>query len=128
MPALEAGALRQLKHNDGSEGFVAAYDKDITDEFIAKLQRERDELRAKLNLLVETWDADYFSIDDLMESLYDAFEDIESVSLADLKSKAVEDAIESIPLASIPEDDWNATENFSKRLCEYASTLRKDGE
>lgn len=41
---IEAGALRQLKHNDGSEGFVAAYDKDITDEFIAKLQRERDEL------------------------------------------------------------------------------------
>lgn len=33
----ESGALRQLKHNDGSEGFVFAYDKEITDRYIAQL-------------------------------------------------------------------------------------------
>lgn len=34
----ESGALRQLKHNDGSEGFVFAYDKDATDQYIAELR------------------------------------------------------------------------------------------
>lgn len=33
----ESGALRQLKHNDDSEGFVFAYDKEITDRYIAQL-------------------------------------------------------------------------------------------
>jgi hypothetical protein len=32
---IEAGALRQLRHNDGSGGFVVAYDKDITDRVLA---------------------------------------------------------------------------------------------
>lgn len=35
---IEAGALRQFRHNDGSEGFVAAYDKDITDRVFALLE------------------------------------------------------------------------------------------
>lgn len=34
---IEAGALRQLKHNDGSEGFVVAYDKDIVDREFARI-------------------------------------------------------------------------------------------
>lgn len=32
---IEAGALRQFKHNDGSDGFVAGYDKEITDRVFA---------------------------------------------------------------------------------------------
>lgn len=31
----EFGALRQFKHNDGSDGFVAAYDKEATDLYIS---------------------------------------------------------------------------------------------
>ncbi len=39
-PALiAAGALRQLRHNDGSEGFVFAYDKVITDRVFASLEQ-----------------------------------------------------------------------------------------
>jgi Lar family restriction alleviation protein len=34
---IEAGALRQFKHNDGSEGFVTAYDKAIVDREVARL-------------------------------------------------------------------------------------------
>jgi hypothetical protein len=51
------GALRQLKHNDGSEGFVFAYDKEITEREVARLERElatvtaeRDRLKAELEL------------------------------------------------------------------------------
>lgn len=33
---IAAGALRQLRHNDGSEGFVFAYDKEITDRVLAQ--------------------------------------------------------------------------------------------
>jgi len=34
----EDKALRQFKHNDGSGGFVWAYDKDIIDKEIAELE------------------------------------------------------------------------------------------
>lgn len=34
----ESGALRQLKHNDGSEGFVFAYDQAVTDRYVAELR------------------------------------------------------------------------------------------
>ena len=54
------GALRQLKHNDGSEGFVFAYDKEITEREVAALERERDQLRtmlafadARINRMIE---------------------------------------------------------------------------
>lgn len=33
---IEAGALRQFKHNDGSDGFVAAYDLDIVNRVTAQ--------------------------------------------------------------------------------------------
>lgn len=33
---IDAGALRQFKHNDGSEGFVAAYDLDIVNRVTAQ--------------------------------------------------------------------------------------------
>lgn len=39
------GALRQLKHNDGSEGFVFAYDKEITEREVAELEAERDKAK-----------------------------------------------------------------------------------
>jgi hypothetical protein len=35
---IEAGALRQLRHNDGSDGFVFAYDKAVTDRVFASLR------------------------------------------------------------------------------------------
>lgn len=38
-PLIDAGALRQLRHNDGSEGFVFAYDKVITDRVFALMER-----------------------------------------------------------------------------------------
>ena len=33
---IDAGALRQFKHNDGSDGFVSAYDIDIVNQVVAK--------------------------------------------------------------------------------------------
>ena len=54
------GALRQLKHNDGSEGFVFAYDKEITEREVAALEREVAELereRDQLRALVQFADA-----------------------------------------------------------------------
>lgn len=35
---IAAGALRQFRHNDGSEGFVFAYDKAITDREVARCE------------------------------------------------------------------------------------------
>lgn len=32
---IDAGALRQFKHNDGSDGFVCAYDRPIVDRVFA---------------------------------------------------------------------------------------------
>lgn len=37
---IEAGALRQYRHNDGSEGFIFAYDKATTDRIFAHLHAE----------------------------------------------------------------------------------------
>ena len=42
------GALRQLKHNDESEGFVFAYDKEITERVVAELEREVAELEREV--------------------------------------------------------------------------------
>ena len=33
-------AIRQYKHNDGSEGFVMAYDRKVTEEIVCKLKAE----------------------------------------------------------------------------------------
>lgn len=45
----ESGALRQLKHNDGSDGFVMAYDKDAADQYVAQAAIERDVLLKALS-------------------------------------------------------------------------------
>ena len=39
-------AIRQYKHNDGSEGFVIAFDERLTIDAFAKLQQQRKELLA----------------------------------------------------------------------------------
>lgn len=44
----ESGALRQLRHNDGSEGFVIAYDKDVTDRYVAALREQVARLETEL--------------------------------------------------------------------------------
>jgi hypothetical protein len=45
---INAGALRQYRHNDGSEGFVFGYDKAIVDREFARLQaRQEADLRAQ---------------------------------------------------------------------------------
>ncbi len=33
-------AIRQYKHNDGSKGFVLAYDKDETEKLVAELKAQ----------------------------------------------------------------------------------------
>jgi NAD kinase len=33
-------AIRQYKHNDGSDGFVIAYDKDETEKLVAELNAQ----------------------------------------------------------------------------------------
>lgn len=33
-------AIRQYKHNDGSEGFVVGYDKDETEKLVAELNAQ----------------------------------------------------------------------------------------
>lgn len=45
---VNAGALRQFKHNDGSEGFVAAYDLEITDREFARLVSPWVECKARM--------------------------------------------------------------------------------
>ena len=47
-PKLLIPAIRQYKHNDGSEGFVIAYDKALTQQIIWDLQNEIIDLKACL--------------------------------------------------------------------------------
>jgi len=49
----ESGALRQLKHNDGSDGFVIAYDKTITDRYIADLRAAMESAEHQRNMLAQ---------------------------------------------------------------------------
>jgi hypothetical protein len=44
-PEILIPALRQYKHNNGSEGFVVAYDKKETESIIQSLQQQNAELR-----------------------------------------------------------------------------------
>jgi hypothetical protein len=41
-------AIRQYKHNDGSEGFVFACDKELTQQIVCDLQNEIMDLKACL--------------------------------------------------------------------------------
>lgn len=45
-------AIRQYKHNDGSEGFVMAYDKFETDNAVKQLTDENARLREALTEIV----------------------------------------------------------------------------
>jgi hypothetical protein len=38
-------AIRQYKHNDGTNGFVIAFDEKLTIEAVLKLEQQRDELK-----------------------------------------------------------------------------------
>lgn len=38
-------AIRQYKHNDGSEGFVMGYDKSVTNEIVKNLVDEVERLK-----------------------------------------------------------------------------------
>lgn len=51
---IEAGALRQFKHNDGSEGFVAAYDLDIVNRVTAALEKVSADLEQVLRAILDS--------------------------------------------------------------------------
>lgn len=52
-PKILIEAVRQYKHNDGSEGFVIGYDEDVTNRIVEQLQKENAELRKELVAAVE---------------------------------------------------------------------------
>ena len=47
-PKILIPAIRQYKHNDGSEGFVFAYDEKLTQQIVWDLQNEIIDLKACL--------------------------------------------------------------------------------
>lgn len=53
---IEAGALRQFKHNDASEGFVTAYDFDIVNRIAASLERTNADLLQALRAILDSHD------------------------------------------------------------------------
>lgn len=48
MSDLLTAAIRQYRHNNGDDGFVCAYEKHETDEVVASLVAQRNELLAAL--------------------------------------------------------------------------------
>lgn len=61
---IEAGALRQFKHNDGSEGFVCAYDRAIVDRVFAATRPVVEGGSADLPNQPETTNEKYTRADD----------------------------------------------------------------
>lgn len=66
---IEAGALQQFKHNDGSDGFVFAYEKAIVDREFARLAAQLADSTAPGDRLEEA-----AAICDGLSTLYDSLE------------------------------------------------------
>lgn len=50
------GAVRQYKHNDGSEGFVIAYDEAETEMIVAELEQQLEEAGLALDFSISERD------------------------------------------------------------------------
>jgi len=65
-------AIRQYKHNNGSEGFVFAYERDSVDMIVEALEAELARVKSALKKAVDDWDSDVAPIgiiDDLERAL-----------------------------------------------------------
>lgn len=85
---IEAGALRQFKHNDGSEGFVCAYDREIVDRVFAS--------RRVTNVLTWQQRCDWVSAEPAVWLMHQAMK----AEIADLRA-----ALARAPLPAHPVQD-----------------------
>jgi hypothetical protein len=70
---IELGALRQYRHNLG-DGFVAAYDKDITDKAVKGLISHNRKLQLQVEVLLaelyQEQDTNHLSFEEFKDNVY----------------------------------------------------------
>jgi hypothetical protein len=124
-----ADALRQYRHNDGSEGFVFGYDKEMTDRYVAGLLSAAPASAERVEQEPFAW-ATFDGEGSYDLRMYECNEEYQSQFLASHKSATYKDWV--FPLYTAPQPTASRSKAMSDKLerltawqadCEWGEAL-----